>query len=203
MSDYPAYDAVLKAIQDSGTAVDDKYKAIGDASTTLCDVNQTVSQIPDASVVRNRDGDVIGYDYKYTSPQLPNTGIMEVDSNTDNGWYATGGGGQTGGGGAGRYRASTYAGQVVNNPQSTDKMTGGGLVSSNISASWAITSVLAKLGKTVAEVTADTLEAADLHFGLQFGPLCVDSGYGTGDAANAIRAIFGVDSQGNPTMYID
>ena len=203
MSDYPAYDAVLKAIQDSGTAVDDKYKAIGDASTTLCDVNQTVSQIPDASVVRNRDGDVIGYDYKYTSPQLPDTSIMEVDSNTDNGWYATGGGGQTGGGGAGRYRASTYAGQVVNNPQSTDKMTGGELVSSNISASWAITSVLAKLGKKVAEITADTLEAADLHFGLQFGPLCVDSGYGTGDAANAIRALFGVDSQGNTTMYLD
>ena len=203
MSDYPVYDTVLQALQDGGVVVDDKYKAIGDAATTLCDVNQTVSQIPDASVVRNRDGDVIGYDYKYTGPKLPDTGIMEVDSNTDNGWYATGGGGQSGGGGAGRYNGSYYAGQVVTDPQSTDKLTGGGLVSGNVSAAWAITSVLAKLGKKVAEVTADTLEAADLHFGLQFGPLCIDSGVGTGDMANAIRALFGVDSQGNTTMYLD
>ena len=203
MSDYPVYDAVLQALQDGGVVVDDKYKAIGDAATTLCDVNQTISQIPDASVVRNRDGDVIGYDYKYTGPKLPDTGIMEVDSNTDNGWYATGGGGQSGGGGAGRYNGSYYAGQVVTDPQSTDKLTGGGLVSGNVSASWAITSVLSKLGKTVAEVTADTLEAADLHFGTQFGPLCVESGIGTADAANAIRALFGVDSQGNTTMYLD
>lgn len=203
MSDYPAYDAVLQALQDGGVVVDDKYKAIGDAATTLCDVNQTVSQIPDASVVRNRDGDVIGYDYKYTGPKLPDIGIMEVDSNTDNGWYATGGGGQSGGGGAGRYNGSYYAGKVVNDPQSTDKLTGGDLVSGNVSAAWAITSVLAKLGKKVAEITADTLETADLHFGLQFGPLCIDSGYGTGDMANAIRALFGVDSQGNTTMYLD
>lgn len=203
MSDYPAYDAVLQALQAGGVVVDDKYKAIGDAATTLCDVNQTVSQIPDASVVRNRDGDVIGYDYKYTGPKLPDTGIMEVDSNTDNGWYASGGGGQSGGGGAGRYNGSYYAGKVVIDPQSTDKLTGGSLVSGNVSASWAITSVLSKLGKKVAEITADTLEAADLHFGTQFGPLCVDTGVGTGDIANAIRALFGVDSQGNTTMYLD
>ena len=203
MSDYPVYDAVLQALQDGGVVVDDKYKAIGDAASTLCDVNQTVSQIPDASVVRNRDGDVIGYDYKYTGPKLPDTSIMEVDSNTDTGWYASGGGGQSGGGGAGRYNGSYYAGQVVTDPQSTDKLTGGGLVSANVSASWAITSVLSKLGKKVAEITADTLEAADLHFGVQFGPLCVDSGVGTGDVANAIRALFGVDSQGNTTMYLD
>ena len=198
-----AYQIALNAIESGKAAVNSTFKKVGDASPTLCDVNQKASQIQNMTVVRNKGGDVIGYDYRYTTPTQPDTSMMEVNSNTDNGWYATGGGGQSGGGGAGRYRGSNYAGSVNNDSQSTDKMNGSGFVSSNISPAWAITSVLSKLGKTVAEITADTLEAADLHFGAQFGPLTVDSGYGTGDAANAIRALFGIDNQGNTTMYLD
>lgn len=198
-----AYRAALNAIESGKAAVDSVFKKAGDVSPTLCDVNQRASQVQNMTVVRNKGGEVIGYDYKYTTPQSPDTSMMEINSNSDSGMYATGGGGQSGGGGAGRYNGSQYAGSVVSDPQSTDKMEGSGLVSSNISAAWAITSVLSKLGKTVAEITADTLETADLHFGVQFGPLSVDSGYGTADAANAVRALFGVDSQGNTTMYLE
>lgn len=198
-----AYQAALNAVESGKAAVNSVFKKVGDASSTLCDVNQRASQVQNMTVIRNKGGDVIGYDYRYTTPQQPDTSMMEIDSNSDNGMYATGGGGQTGGGGAGRYRGSKYAGSVVTDSQSTDKMNGSGLISSDISPAWAITSVLSKLGKTVAEISADTLEAADLRFGVQFGPLTVDSGYGTGDAANAIRALFGIDNQGNTTMYLD
>ena len=205
MSDYSSYDEAIQAILDAQTDVDNKYKSIGNASSTLCDVNQTMLQIPDGSVVRNRGGEVIGYDYKYTTPQLPDIGIIAVDSNTDSGSFGehTGGGGHSSGGGAGRYRGSYYAGEVVDDSQSTDKMKGSGLVSGVVSAAWAAGSVLSKLGKTVASVTADVLEEVDAHFGLNFGPLNVDFGYGTADMANAVRALFGVDDQGNTTMYLE
>ena len=205
MSDYSSYDEAIQAILDAQTDVDNKYKSIGNASSTLCDVNQTMLQIPDGSVVRNRGGEVIGYDYKYTTPKLPDIGIIAVDSNTDSGTFGehTGGGGHSSGGGAGRYRGSYYAGEVVDDPQSTDKMKGSGLVSGVVSAAWAAGSVLSKLGKTVASVTADVLEEVDAHFGLNYGPLAVDFGYGTADMANAVRALFGVDSQGNTTMYLE
>ena len=205
MSDYSSYDEAIQAILDAQTDVDNKYKSIGNASSTLCDVNQTMLQIPDGSVVRNRGGEVIGYDYKYTTPQLPDIGIISVDSNTDSGSFGehTGGGGHTSGGGAGRYRGSYYAGEVVDDSQSTDKMKGSGLVSGVVGAGWAAASVLAKLGKSVASVTADVLERVDAHFGLNYGPLNVDFGYGTADMANAVRALFGVDNQGNTTMYLE
>lgn len=205
MSDYSSYDEAIQAILDAQTDVDNKYKSIGNASSTLCDINQTMLQIPDGSVVRNRGGEVIGYDYKYTTPKLPDIGIITVDSNTDSGTFgeATGGGGHTSGGGAGRYRGSYYAGEVVDDQTSTDKMKGSGLVSGVVSAAWAAGSVLSKLGKTVASVTADVLEEVDAHFGVNFGPLNVDFGYGTADMANAVRALFGVDNQGNTTMYLE
>lgn len=205
MSDYSSYDEAIQAILDAQNDVDNKYKSIGNASSTLCDVNQTMLQIPDGSVVRNRGGEVIGYDYKYTTPQLPDIGIITVDSNTDSGSFGehTGGGGHSSGGGAGRYRGSYYAGEVVDDTQSTDKMKGSGLVSGVVGAGWAAASVLAKLGKSVASVTADILERVDAHFGLNYGPLNVDFGYGTADMANAVRALFGVDNQGNTTMYLE
>ena len=205
MSDYSSYDEAIQAILDAQNDVDNKYKSIGNASSTLCDINQTMLQIPDGSIVRNRGGEVIGYDYKYTTPKLPDIGIITVDSNTDSGAFgeATGGGGHTSGGGAGRYRGSYYAGEVVDDPQSTDKMKGSGLVSGVVSAAWAAGSVLSKFGKTVASVTADVLEEVDAHFGVNFGPLNVDFGYGTADMANAVRALFGVDNQGNTTMYLE
>lgn len=196
------YSEVVQGILDSLDDVDDKYKTIGDASTTLCDINNTVNQIPDSSVIRNVGGDVIGYDYKYTTPKLPDTEIMEIDSNTDSGMYATGGGGSSGGGGAGRGRHSTgkYAGTVNNNSQSTDKMNGSGLVSGVISSAWAGVSALAKLGKQVTSEAGETLATLAENFGNTFGDLCTDLGDTT---ANAIRVLFGVDSNGNTTMYMD
>lgn len=200
MSDYTSYDEAVQAILDAQQVVDSKYKAIGDASSTLCDINQTMVQIPDGSVTRNRGGDVIGYDYKYTTPQLPDIGIIGVDSNTDTGSFpeASGGGGHTSGGGAGRYRGSYYAGEVVDDPQSTDKAKSTGLVSGLVSAAWAGASALAKFGKNVAGATADTLDAMGVHFGANFGNFYVDAPGG-----DALRALFGVDNQGNTTMYLE
>jgi len=200
VSDYTNYDAAIQAIQDAQQAVNGKYKAIGDASPTLCDVNQTIVQIPDGSVTRNRGGDVIGYDYKYTTPQLPDIGIIGVDSNTDTGSFpeASGGGGSSSGGGAGRYRGSYYAGEVVDDPQSTDKAKSTGLVSGLVSSAWAGVSTLAKLGKNVAGDAADALDAMGAHFGANFGNFYVDA-----PAGDALRALFGVDNQGNTSMYLD
>ena len=202
MSDYTNYDAAIQAIQDAQQAVDSKYKAIGDASSTLCDVNQTIIQVPDGSVTRNRNGDVIGYDYKYTTPELPDIGIIGVDSNTDSGAFpeASGGGGSASGGGAGRYRGSYYAGEVVTDQGSTDKAKSTGLVSSLISSTWAGVSALAKFGKNVAADAGDALATFTENFGQNFGNLCVD----LADAqADSIRALFGVDNQGNTSMYLD
>lgn len=202
MSDYTNYDAAIQAIQDAQQAVDSKYKAIGEASSTLCDVNQTIIQIPDGSVTRNRSGEVIGYDYKYTTPELPDIGIIGVDSNTDSGAFpeASGGGGSASGGGAGRYRGSYYAGEVVTDQASTDKAKSTGLVSSLISSTWAGVSALAKFGKNVAADAGDALATFTENFGRNFGNLCVD----LADAqADSIRALFGVDNQGNTSMYLD
>ena len=202
MSDYSSYDEAVQAILDAQTDVDNKYKSIGNASSTLCDVNQTMLQIPDGSVVRNRGGEVIGYDYKYTTPKLPDIGIITVDSNTDSGTFgeSEGGGGHTSGGGAGRYRGSYYAGEVVNDPQSTDKMSGSGFVSGLISSAWAGVSALAKFGKNVAADAGEALATFTENFGQNFGNLCVD----LADAqADSIRALFGVDNQGNTSMYLD
>lgn len=202
MSDYTNYDAAIQAIQDAQQAVDSKYKAIGEASPTLCDVNQTIIQIPDGSVTRNRSGEVIGYDYKYTTPELPDIGIIGVDSNTDSGAFpeASGGGGSASGGGAGRYRGSYYAGEVVTDQGSTDKAKSTGLVSSLISSTWAGVSALAKFGKNVAADAGDALATFTENFGQNFANLCVD----LADAqADSIRALFGVDNQGNTSMYLD
>lgn len=199
MSDYSE---VIQGIIDSLDDVNDKYKNIGDASSTLCDINNTVNLVPDSSVIRNVGGDVIGYDYKYTTPKLPDIGIMEIDSNTDSGMYATGGGGQSGGGGAGRGRHSTgkYAGTVIDSTQVTDKMNGSGFVSGVISSAWAGVSALAKLGKQVTSEAGENLASLAENFGNTFGDLCQDMGDTTADA---IRVLFGVDSQGNTKMYMD
>lgn len=202
MSDYTNYDAAIQAIQNAQQAVDGKYKAIGEASPTLCDVNRTIVQIPDGSVTRNRGGDVIGYDYKYTIPQLPDIGIIGVDSNTDTGSFpeASGGGGRSSGGGAGRYRGSYYAGEVVDDPQSTDKAKSTGFVSGLVSSAWAGVSALAMLGKNVAGDAIDSIGNFATHFGESFGSLLVDTADMVGDS---VRALFGVDNQGNTSMYLD
>ena len=200
MSDYSNYDEVVQKILDSKPAVEEEYKKIGDAATTLCDINGTFVQIPGATVVRDNGGNVIGYDYHYTSPNLPDTDIINIDSNTDSGWYAEGGGGQTGGGGAGRFRSSEYAGGVQTDQTSTDKMTTGGQVSGFLSPAWALVSTLAKFGKNAASQAADFINDTADAFADTFHDVLTRAG----DAgASAIRALFGVESDGTTSMYID
>lgn len=198
MSEYANYDSTIQSIISSNNAADDKYKAVGKAASTLCDINQTAVQVQNMTVVHNRGGEVIGYDYRYTPP-APTSPSIAVDSNSDNGQYATGGGGQTSGGGAGRYRGSYYAGQV-DTSETSDKMGSTGLVSGLISSAWAGVSVLAKFGRNVAGAAADAIETLGAGVGSAFNNLFVDAANVTGDA---IRALFGVDSQGNTTMYLD
>lgn len=200
MSDYSNYDEVVQKILNSRPAVEEEYKRIGNAATTLCDINGTFVQIPGAAVVRDNGGNVIGYDYHYTGPNLPDTDIINIDSNTDSGWYAEGGGGQTGGGGAGRFRSSEYAGGIQTDQTSTDKMTSGGQVSGFLSPAWALVSTLAKFGKNVADATADFIEDTADTFADTFHNVLTRAG----DAgASAIRALFGVESDGTTSMYID
>lgn len=200
MSDYSNYDEVVQKILDSRPAVEEEYKRIGDGATTLCDINGTFVQIPGATVVRDNGGNVIGYDYHYTGPNLPDTDIINIDSNTDSGWYAEGGGGQTGGGGAGRFRSSEYSGGIQTDPTSTDKMTTGGQVSGFLSPAWALVSTLAKFGKNTASSAADFIENTADAFADTFHDVLTRAG----DAgASAVRALFGVESDGTTSMYID
>lgn len=194
------YQAVLDAIADAETDVDNQYKRVGDASSTLCDINNTISQINNMSVVYNRGGDVIGYDYVYTSPDIPDPSIIGVDSNADNGWYATGGGGSSGGGGAGRGRrnTSTYSGGVNTNSQSTDKLNGNGLVSGLISGAYGAVSALSKLGKSVIDTAGDYIKDTVDTVSNTFSNLFVDK-----DGNDAIRVLYGVDNNGNVNMYMD
>jgi hypothetical protein len=108
------YDAIVERIKAAGTSVDEAYNTASNAASTLCDVNQTMEYNPNITVVRNGNGDVIGYDYKYTSPSPSNDAAISVDSNNDHGSFgtATGGGGSTRGGGAGFGRSSNYAGTI-------------------------------------------------------------------------------------------
>ena len=187
MSAYDDYMDAAQRIKDSSTAVDAEYKRVSDAAATLCDVNQTLVYNPDMTVVRNRGGEVIGYNYKYTTPTQPNPTSIDINSNNDSGSY-----------GAERNRSSTYAGGVVTDPQSTDKMRGTGLVAGLVSGAWAATSVISRLGKKLANGAADALDACGVRFGLQFGPLTVDA-----DAATAVRALFKVDDENKTWMYRD
>lgn len=202
MSDYTDYDSTVSEILDSLSTVDDKYVSVGNAASTLCDLNGVVDNIPNGAVIRNRNGDIIGYDYTYTNPQAPNTSLMEVDSNTDTGMYATGGGGETRGGGAGRGRryTSNYVGTVNTNSQSNDKINGAGLVSGVISTAWAGVSALGKLGKKVASEAGEAIAQFTENFGRAYGNMCMDL---ADTSADVIRALFGVDAQGNTTMYLD
>lgn len=195
------YQAVLDRITAASGDVDNSYKKASDSAATLCDVNQTMGYNPNVTIVRNKGGDVVGYDYKYTTPQLPNIPAMQQDSNIDSGLYATGGGGQTRGGGAGRYRSSEYAGTIIDDPQSTDKAKGSGFVSGLISPAWAAVSVLGKMGKHITDTASDSMSLIGDAFADGFENLLIPAVEGTGDS---IRALFGADSEhGNVSMYLD
>lgn len=203
MSDYVNYDETLQVIVDSQPEVDSRYKAIGDAAVTNCDINQVMSNVTNATVVRNHGGSVIGYDYRYTHPTSPDTAVINIDSNSDSGSFgtATGGGGASGGGGAGRFNSGSFAGSVISDPDDPDKLESPGLVSSIISPSWAIVSTLSKFGKNVANESVDFIKSTAQSFASNFSDFLVD----TADAATSgIRALFGVDSNtGETSMYLD
>lgn len=201
MSAYDDYLSTVSRIKDSQPAVNADYERVGDAASTLCDVNQTMVYNPNMSVVYNRAGDVIGYDYKYTTPTTPNPTAIDINSNNDTGFYgASGGGGTTSGGGAGRNRSSTYSGGIVTDPQSTNKITGTGLIAGAVDAAWAGVAALGKLGRNVASATADALDMFGFNFGVNFGGLTLQGDWKGG---NAIRALFGIDENNNTAMYLD
>lgn len=203
MSDYVNYDETLQVIVDSQPEVDSRYKAIGEAATTNCDINQVMSNVTNATVVRNHGGSVVGYDYRYTHPASPDTAIINIDSNSDSGSFgtATGGGGASGGGGAGRFNSGSYAGSVISDPDDPDKLESPGLVSSIISPAWAAVSTLSKFGKNVANEAINVVKSSAESFVTNFSDFLVD----TADAAaSGIRALFGVDSTtGETSMYLD
>lgn len=203
MSNYVNYDESLQVIVDSQPEVDARYKEIGEAATTNCDINQVVSNITNASVIRNHGGSVIGYDYRYTHPSTPDTSVINVDSNTDSGSFgeASGSGGATGGGGAGRFRAGSYAGSVISDPDNPYKLESPGFVSSIISPAWAVVSTLSKFGKNVINEADTFIKNTAESFIENFTDFLTD----TVDAGvSGIRALFGVDSStGETSMYLD
>lgn len=191
------YNVLIEQIKNAADSVNGEYEKTTNGASTLCDVNQYMEYNPNITVVRNGNGDVIGYDYKYTPPESPNIPALDVDSNNDSGLYAEGGGGYSVGGGAGRNRSSYYAGTINTDEQSTDKANGiDGVVAGYVSPEWAIVSALSKFGKSVTDVASDAIvgtaeSMSDLLeiIGTRMG--------------KSIRALFGVDDNGNTTMYLD
>lgn len=187
---------LIADIIENADAAGDEYKKVSRSASTLCDVNQAVSYNPNMSVVRNNGGVVIGYDYKYTGPTKPNTDALDVNSNNDTGLY-------------GEVDAITGAAPHVK-PPTTTRVSGGivndvldkvgQFTSGLIDTSWGVVSALSKFGKNVAGTAADAIQATGALMGDTFDHLLTRS---TETGANAIRALFGVDTNGSTTMYID
>lgn len=193
------YEALLRQINDNYDGANAQYQKIDAAAQSLCDVNQMMTNMPNMTVVRDNGGNVIGYDYVYTGPADVNTDDMEVDSNSGGSSFgtATGGGVTTRGGGAGRFPGTNDS---TNGISSAKTSGGSSLVSGFIDATWGAVSTLAKFGKNVAGYAADAIEQVGEHAGELFNDLFTKAGDST---ANVIRALFGVDNNGNTTMYLD
>lgn len=193
------YEALLRQINENYDGANAQYQKIDAAAQSLCDVNQMMVNMPNMTVVRDNGGNVIGYDYVYTGPADVNTDDMEVDSNSGGSSFgtATGGGGTTRGRGAGRFPGTNDS---TNGISSAKTSGGSSLVSGFIDASWGVVSTLAKFGKNVAGSAADAIEKVGEHAGELFNDLFTKAGDST---ANVIRALFGVDNNGNTTMYLD
>lgn len=202
MSDRSDYEALIQKILENNADVDGEFDKVGEVAQTACDINGIADQL-NISVVRNNGGKVIGYDKPYTYPNEPNLPLMDADSNTDHGIFGHGypGGGFTRGGGAGRYAGSYYDRQSRSTLGTVDETGNTSFVSGLISSAWAGVSALSKLGKQVGSQAANVMEALGADYELNFGPLCVKGD--TEGVANAIRVLFGVDDQGNTTMYMD
>ena len=201
---------IISQAIDGVDGADEGFSNVTKSASTLCDVNQVVNYNPNMVVVRNGGGKVIGYDYKYNPPAPSNPDSLGINSNNDTGsyGYATGGGGFTRGGGVGRYddpehHTYRYTGGInEDDPQNPVLKNIGKFVSGFMDASWAAVSALGKFGKKVAGGAADYLEALNQDYQVNFGDLLIVSG-NSGDTADAIRVLFGLDRNGNTTMYLD
>lgn len=195
---------LISNILDNAEGADEGFQKVNAGASTLCDVNQVVNYNPQMTVVRDNGGRVLGYDYKYTGPVTPNDGALDVNSNNDSGsyGYATGGGGFTRGGGAGRFDEHSPARYVGGVNLDNDKIENTGFISGFINAAWGAVAALGKMGKQVGSAALDYLENINQDYEVSFGDFLTVSG-NSGDTANALRVLFGLDKQGNTTMYMD
>lgn len=204
MSDYIDYDELLQTLKDAQAGSDAEFKKITNAAPSDCDINQIVENSSNVTVVRNNNGDVIGYDNIYTIPNTPNTSDLQVNSNSDHGSYgsAQGGGGYTRGGGAGRYAGSYYV-----NQQTADLEAGArdgndnnvNVIAGDISPAWAAVSALSKFGKNVSSAGNELIDGMATYLHETFNSYMKLAGTGF----DAFRTLFGIDNNGNTTMYMD
>ena len=196
-----AYKKVIEDLIVNYSGANEQFDKIDNAATSPCDVNQIVNNMPNMTLVRDNGGNVIGYDYKYTGPNNVNTTDMEIDSNSGGSSFGTAtGGGDTlssRGTGAGRYVGHFNSSTGFQAATDND---GNPLISGIIDRAWAAVSTLSKLSKNVGEDAAQFIENLGDHTADAFHDLLVQS---TDNAADMVRALFGVDSQGNTTMYLD
>lgn len=216
MSDYTDYDALIAKLQAAQSGSNAQFNKISNAAPTDCDINQIIENSGDITIVRNNNGDIIGYDNIYTIPSQPDTADLQVNSNSDTGTYGTaqGGGGVTTGGGAGRGRhamiangSARYAGSYYTTQGNSDLEAGArdgndnniNVVSGDISPAWAAVSALAKFGKNVSASGNELIDGMATYLHDTFNAYMKLAGTG----ADAFRTLFGLDNNGNVTMYMD
>lgn len=216
MSDYTDYDALIAKLQAAQSGSNAQFNKISNAAPTDCDINQIIENSGDITIVRNNNGDIIGYDNIYTIPSQPDTTDLQVNSNSDTGTYGTarGGGGSTTGGGAGRGRhamiangSARYAGSYYTTQGNSDLEAGArdgndnniNVVSGDISPAWAAVSALAKFGKNISTAGNELIDGMATYLHDTFNAYMKLAGTG----ADAFRTLFGLDNNGNVTMYMD
>ena len=197
----------------------DMFRKIANNATTKCDVNAIAQQLQYVKVVTNVAGDVIGYDYTYTTPQNQDTPVNAIDSNTQSGEYpeATGGGGFSRGGGAGRDRTARYPGTMTPNTVAYDDepiMISGAIkgttsidlsrcVVNYVDPSWVAVAVASKMGKNInAELYQNDPNYWDTLLSQKdpaiWDKITVDMGNGK----RAIRVFYRVHDDGTVSQYI-
>ena len=202
MSDYSNYDDLVDKINNSLSESDAQFEKVSDAAASDCDINVILNKVNNMQVVKNNAGEVIGYDYVHTYRSTPNTTEMAIDSNTDEGRFF--GGGQTRGGGAGRFSGSYYDSQGELKSGAVDEQGNQvNTLSGYISSAWGAVSALAKLGINVTAETASKILEMGSNAATTFGDIFTKVGDMAQDEADAIRTLFGIDNQGNTTMYMD
>lgn len=191
-------DAYRKVIEDlivNYDGANGQYQKIDDAASSPCDVNQIVNNMPNMSLVRDNGGNVIGYDYKYTGPNSVNTTDMEVDSNSGGSSYGNSLVIQNGG--VGRYIGTVDSSMGLQAATDND---GNPLISAFVDPVWTAVSTLSKFGKNITNDAFDFMHSVGEHTAETYHDLMMQT---ADNGAAFIRALFGVDSQGNTTMYVD